>query len=79
MSTASAPVGALVRSLLQVDRRVGAYLFGLVFGFRAERTHGNHPGYRNEVVGRSSARAQGLEGEAHLRAVATSSTAGGAV
>jgi len=78
MSTASALARALVEPLLQVDRRVGAYLFGLVFGFRAERTYGNHPGYRNEVSGRSSARTQSLEGEAHLRAVATSSTAGGA-
>jgi len=79
MSTASVLTRGLVRSLLQVDRRTGAYLFGLVFGFRAERTYGNHPGYRNEVVGRSSSRSQGLEGEAHLRAVATSFTAGGAV
>lgn len=78
MSTASALTRGLVRSLLQVDRRVGAYLFGLVFGFRAERTYGNHPGYRNETSGRSSERARALEGEAHLRAVATSSTAGGA-
>jgi len=79
MSTASALTRGLVRSLLQVDRRTGAYLFGLVFGFRAERTYGNHPGYRYEMTGRSSARAQGLEGEAHLRAVATGVTAGGAV
>ncbi len=78
MNTASSLVRTLVATLLQVDRRVGAYLFGLVFGFRAERTYGNHPGYRNEVTGRASARSQSLEGEAHLRAVATSSTAGGA-
>ena len=78
MNTASSLVRTLVATLLQVDRRVGAYLFGLVFGFRAERTYGNHPGYRNEVSGRASARSQSLEGEAHLRAVATSFTAGGA-
>jgi len=78
MNTASSLARPLVATLLQVDRRVGAYLFGLVFGFRAERTYGNHPGYRNEVTGRASARSQSLEGEAHLRAVATGFTAGGA-
>lgn len=67
---------SLVSGLLRLDRRVGAYLFGLVFGFRAERTYGNHPGYRNETSSGFSSRSEALSAEAQQRAVASSFVGG---
>lgn len=68
---------ALVRALVALPRRAGAYAFGIVFGFPDERRYGNHPGYRNETAS-SRSLTDARVGDAHLRAVATAIAAGAA-
>ncbi|WP_146211041.1 hypothetical protein [Quadrisphaera granulorum] len=68
---------ALVRALVSLPRRAGAYAYGIVFGFPNERRYGNHPGYRHEPSARAGA-TDGLQGAAHLGAVGTAIAAASA-
>ncbi|MEH3077405.1 MAG: hypothetical protein PGN11_12160 [Quadrisphaera sp.] len=64
---------AVLRALVALPRRAGAYAFGIVFGFPDERLYGNNPGYRDQAAG-SGSTTDGLAGDAHLRAVGTAIT-----
>ena len=77
MSTASVLTRGLVRSLLLVDRRAGAYLFGLVFGFPDERRRGNFPNTPGRPGSRAADRADLQSGDAERRALATQVMTGG--
>lgn len=62
---------ALVRALVALPRRAGAYAFGIVVGFPDERLRGNYPNYAGGSGNHTAERADLQSGTAERRALAT--------
>lgn len=66
-----------LRASVALDRRAGAYLFGIVLGFPDERQRGNFPHAPGRPGSRGTQRADLQSGDAERRAVATQVMTGG--
>jgi hypothetical protein len=68
---------AVLRALVALPRRAGAYPFGVVFGVPDERLRGNHPDCGGGPGDRTTERADLQSGDAERRALATPWMTGG--